>query len=369
MVEVPCQKLLQWVNKMHRVSFFDRKGVNAEKIMKFSFWEKFRNFDLDTEIIRSSELLSESIHQRKSDILIAFSDGTDLISPERIHDFVRKFAKLQLIVIGRDSSYKTTRCYFLNGVYDYLTDPFDESTLEESVARMCCDYGVDYVENELKFKVDALIANIFLGGGSEDFIISEIFEQIFKDWNNDPVNCQIISDKAKLYIYETLIERKPWLEKFLYKDDFTYRFGFSLKSKGELIRIWIMNFKEASAMVTKYQMIDDKLVYKIGKYAVVHVDEKLSLDDVSKGVFLNPSYISHVFKKITNMSFVNFMTEVKIDRAKVLLRDNEMSIKEIAYTLGFANQEYFTKIFKKKMGVTPIMYKQFLMEKYVIEES
>ena len=354
---------------MHRVSFFDRKGVNAEKIIEFSFWEKFRNFDLDTEIIRSSELLSESIHQRKSDILIAFSDGTDLISPERIHDFVRKFAKLQLIVIGRDSSYKTTRCYFLNGVYDYLTDPFDESTLEESVARMCCDYGVDYVENELKFKVDALIANIFLGGGSEDFIISEIFEQIFKDWNNDPVNCQIISDKAKLYIYETLIERKPWLEKFLYKDDFTYRFGFSLKSKGELIRIWIMNFKEASAMVTKYQMIDDKLVYKIGKYAVVHVDEKLSLDDVSKGVFLNPSYISHVFKKITNMSFVNFMTEVKIDRAKVLLRDNEMSIKEIAYTLGFANQEYFTKIFKKKMGVTPIMYKQFLMEKYVIEES
>lgn len=366
MAEALCQKLLQWDNKMQRVSFFDRKGVGAEKILNFSFWGKYCDFELDSEIAKTSAALFEKVNQRKTDILISFTDGTDIFSPDKIQDFIRNFTKLQMIVIGKDSSYRTTRKYFLNGVFDYLTDSFEEEILEESVLRLCGDIGIDYVMNQLKFKADALISNIFLGGGSEKFIISEIFQQIFEDWNNDPVNCQIISDKAKVYIYETLIERKPWLEKFLYKEDFTPHFGFSLKNKDELIRIWTLNFKEASAMVTKYQMIDDKLVYKIGKYAVVHVDEKLSLDDVSKGVFLNPSYISHIFKKITKMSFVDFMTEVKIDRAKVLLRNEDARINEIAYTLGFSNQEYFTRIFKKKIGVTPVVYQQMLVEKYAI---
>ncbi len=349
---------------MQKVSFFDRKGAVARKIIDFSFWKINEEFSLNNKIITDVTELRGTVSEQNTDILIAVTDGLDDFAPEKIRDFIRKFSRMELIVIGRDASYKTVRNYLINGVFDYLIYPVDEQMLKDSIFRMYENTGIDYVMNNLKLKTDALIDNIFLGGGQEEFIISEIINQIYDDWNNDSVNCQLVSDRAKIYVYETLIERKPWLEKFLYKNDFTHHFGFTLKSRKELIQKWLMNFREASAMVTKYQMIDDKLVYKIGKYAVVHVDERLSLDDVSNGVFLNASYISHIFKKITGMNFIDFMTEVKIDRAKVLLRDPDIRINEVAHTLGFSNQEYFTRNFKKKTGVTPTAYQKKLFEIY-----
>lgn len=349
---------------MQIVSFFDRLGFRAEKILSFSFWKKNSEFELDFQVSKDANSLREKLRENQVDILIAFSDGTDIFSSEAIKETLNEFSKLQVIVIGKDSSYNAVRNYFTSGVFDYLLEPVDEEKLSQTLLRMYEHQGEKYVISNLKMKVDALIDNIFLGGGQERFIIETIFEQIYRDWNNDTVNCQIVSDKAKTYVYETLVERKPWLEKFLYKKDYYHHFGFSLISKDDLVNIWTINFKLASEMVKKYQMIDDKLVYKIGKYAVVHVDEKLSLEDVSKGVFLNPTYISHIFKKVTGMSFVNFMTEVKIDRAKVLLRDSDARINEVAYTLGYSNQEYFARTFKKRIGVTPNEYQKMLQEEY-----
>lgn len=349
---------------MQNVSFYDRGLKNAERLINYEFWRNDDAFKLDHEVIRNPFSLHEELVQRKADILIAIADDVDFFEESNLKEITGGFSRLGMIVIGKNGSYGTVRKYFINGVFDYLISPVDEDSLRSSVYRMFEDRSLNYIINELKLKVDALIENIFLGGGQEEFIISEIINQIYDDWNNDSVNGQLLSDKAKVYIYETLIERKPWLEKFLYKNDFIPHLGFSLRSKEELIKIWTMNFREASAMVTKYQMIDDRLVYKIGKYAVIHVDEKLSLDDVSRGVFLNASYISHIFKKITKMSFIDFMMEVKIDRAKVLLRDPEIRINEVAMTLGFNSQEYFTKNFKKKTGYTPSEFHKHLIEKY-----
>ena len=223
------------------------------------------------------------------------------------------------------------------------------------------------VRNEkrmLQEAVDALIDNIFLGGGQEELIIQNIIDQIYEDWKQDAINCQLIADKAKNHIYEILIDRKPWLEKFLYRNDFTYKFGFSLLRKEEIMKDWVRCFKEASKMVVKYQMIDDRLVYRIGKYVVVHVDEKLSLESVAKGVYLNPSYVSHIFKKVTGMSFTDYMTEVKVDRAKVLLRDSKLKIYDVAATVGYSNSEYFAKTFRKKTGYAPVVYQKMLAELY-----
>lgn len=349
---------------MQRVSFFDRLGFGAKEVIDFSFWSGTGEFELDSSVLKNIDTLRERLQETKIDILIAFTDGTDAFCSESVKATLSEFSKLQVIVIGKDISYNTVRNYFISGVFDYLLEPVDQEKLRSSLIRMYEHKGEKYVINSLKMKVDALIDNIFLGGGQEKIIIEKIFEQIYKDWNNDPVNCQIISDKAKSYVYETLVERKPWLEKFLYKNDYYHHFGFSLTNKNVLVDIWTVNFKLASEMVKKYQMIDDRLVYKIGKYAVVHVDENLSLDDVSAGVFLNSTYISHIFKKVTGMSFVNFMTEVKIDRAKVLLRDPNARINEVAYTLGYSNSEYFTRTFKRKIGMTPVEYQKLLVKKY-----
>lgn len=349
---------------MQYVSIFDEIGVETERIKKMDFWKDSKGFLLNEEIIKSQESLIEQLHDTRPNILLLVKNSQDRGFFTKLFEITTTMKDIKIIVHGNDDSYNNVRECFINGVFDYLVQPVDSEQLEKSLLRVYSTHGIEYVMDTLQHKTDALIDNIFLGGGQEDVIIESIINQIYEDWNNDSINCQNVSDKAKKYIYETLIERKPWLEKFLYKTDFDYHFGFTIKTKEKIIEEWIRCFKEASIMVKKYQMIDDKLVYAIGKYVVVHVDEHLSLEKVANGVFLNPSYVSHIFKKVTGMSFVDYMAEVKIDRAKVLMRDSNIKICEVANRVGYNNPEYFTRNFKKKTGYTSIEYKKKLEEKY-----
>ena len=350
---------------MQYISIYDKLGGVSNQICEMEFWEKRPDLVLDQNILTDHKILIQDLQKIKPNVLILVKDNTDICSYEGVRQLKKKLTGIHIIVIGYDNSYEVVRKYFHSGVFDYLVFPVDEEIFLDSILRIYIGFGQNYVLNDLQLKVDALIENIFIGGGQEEYIIENVINQIYLDWKNDPLNCQIISDKAKYHIYEMLIERKPWLEKFLYRNDFSYHLGFSVKSRKEIIENWLECFKEASAMVLKYQMIDDKLVYRIGKYVVVHVDEKLSLDTVASEVYLNPSYVSHIFKKITGMSFINFITEVKIDRAKVLLRDNNMRIYDVANILGFNSPEYFTKKFKMRTGLSPVEYKKTLEEKYV----
>ena len=347
---------------MQYVSIYDETGVIAEEISAMELWKERADFRLSTTILRQSGELLRSLEREKPDILILAEDSRS-DAKLLVEDIKSSFAGIHIIVIGTDTDYETVRSRFLAGAFDYLVRPLDTELLKNAILRVYADFGVAYVVNELTMKVDALVNHIFLGGGDEEYIISNIIDQIYADWKEDPLNCQIVSDKAKKHIYEILSERKPWLEKFLYRTDFTYRAGFRLRTREEIKKDWLRCFREASAIVRKYQMIDDKLVYRIGKYVVVHVDEKLSLNDVAKGVFLNPSYVSHIFKEVTGMGFSDFMTEVKIDRAKVLLRDSKIRICDVAATVGYSNPEYFTKNFRKKTGYAPIDYQKMLEER------
>ncbi|MDD3362405.1 MAG: helix-turn-helix domain-containing protein [Hespellia sp.] len=347
---------------MQYVSIYDKMGIITEFIKNMEFWKEREDFFLHEEILKNETHLFDRLQDIRPDILIMSISSNDIAFFQTMREINKTFTDIHMIVIGCDGTYENVRESFLNGAFDYLVQPCDLDMLKESMLRVYSEFGIEYVLEKLRLKSDALIDNIFQGGGQEEYIIKSMIDQIYEDWKNDAINCQSVADKAKKRIYEILIERKPWLEKFLYSKDFAYHYGFVIKTKEQITDEWFRCFREASAMVTKYQMIDDKLVYNIGKYVVVHVDEKLSLEKVAKGVFLNPSYVSHIFKATTGMSFINYLAEVKVDRAKVLLRDKNIRICDVANIVGYNNPEYFAKNFKKKTGYTPINYKAELQK-------
>ncbi len=346
---------------MQHVSIYDKDGMVAKQIKKMPFWTARNDFVL-TDILQEEKEIFTCLSGNRPNIFIYVVGENERLLPEQLRRIMNSSFGVKVIIIGQEKTFEVVRSFFIQGIFDYLLKPLDTKQLEETLLRVYEILGFGYIVNDLQMKVDALIDNIFLGGGQEEVIIKSILDKIYEDWKNDAINCQTIADKAKSHIYEILIQRKPWLEKFLYRNDFTYKFGFSLMRKEEIIKDWVRVFQEASKMVTKYQMIDDKLVYRIGKYVVVHVDEKLSLESVAKGVYLNPSYISHVFKRVTGMNFIEYMTEVKMDRAKVLLRDSQVKIYDVAAAIGYSNPEYFAKSFKKKTGYAPAVYQKMLEE-------
>lgn len=355
MGEVLCRKHLPWDNKMQTVLVVDQINEFAEKIEAMSFWERREDLSYQGSVSNAGQML-EVMKSEKIDIVFYVLRYEIVSEVEVLKDMEERFRETAIIIISYRSGYEAVREGFRAGAFDYLVPPLEEDTVEEVINRVYGTASIHYIRNSLQLKIDGLIDHIFTGGGNEKDICMDILRQIYQDWNEDVIQCQLIADKTKAVIYEEIILRKPWLEKFIYKKNYIYTVGMQFKSKIQIEKEWAAYFADAARMVRKYQMIDHKLVYPIGKYVVVHVDEKLTLESVAQGVFLNKSYVSHIFKKITQMNFIDFMLEVKIDRAKILLMDGELKIYDVAAIIGFGNPEYFTKKFKEKTGMTPTEY-------------
>ena len=68
---------------------------------------------------------------------------------------------------------------------------------------------------------------------------------------------------------------------------------------------------------------------------------------------LSPTYLSRTFKETTGYSVIEFFNKIKIDKAKELIIEGNKKIKEVAQTLGFTDEFYFSRIFKRIEGISP----------------
>lgn len=92
------------------------------------------------------------------------------------------------------------------------------------------------------------------------------------------------------------------------------------------------------------------------QYIQDHLSEDLSLEAVSAKVFLSPKYLSKLFKEEIGVTYTDYVTGQRMERAKALLEKNNMTVEQIASTVGYATTAYFIKKFKEMHGCTPGNY-------------
>ena len=83
----------------------------------------------------------------------------------------------------------------------------------------------------------------------------------------------------------------------------------------------------------------------------------ISAKDVAGILGYSDVYFSKVFKQLFDDNFINYLTKIRIDRAKVLLKDISFNIKEVGKSVGYADSNYFTKVFKRSVGISPSEYR------------
>ena len=86
--------------------------------------------------------------------------------------------------------------------------------------------------------------------------------------------------------------------------------------------------------------------------------EAITLKEFAFSFKLSPVYLGNLFKSITGKSVAAYINDVRLDKAKALLSDSDLSIRDIYQSVGFENESNFYKIFKKRFGVTPRQYKE-----------
>jgi two-component system response regulator YesN len=86
-------------------------------------------------------------------------------------------------------------------------------------------------------------------------------------------------------------------------------------------------------------------------------DDDISLNQVAASVNISPNHFSSVFKKETGETFIEFLTRVRMDKAKELLETTDLKAQEIGYKIGYRDPHYFSYIFKKTQNITPRQYR------------
>ncbi|WP_419875799.1 AraC family transcriptional regulator [Candidatus Pristimantibacillus sp. PTI5] len=92
------------------------------------------------------------------------------------------------------------------------------------------------------------------------------------------------------------------------------------------------------------------------QYIHDHLSEDLSLETVASTVFISPKYLSKLFKEECGVTYTDYITSQRMERAKTLIERNNMTIEQIASTVGYGTAAYFIKKFKEMYGCTPGNY-------------
>lgn len=117
--------------------------------------------------------------------------------------------------------------------------------------------------------------------------------------------------------------------------------------------------EDLRALLETPQLVRDAKKYIEENFA----REEFSLTDAADYTHVSPQHLSRVFRQSTGITFMDYITRVRIRRAIELLRDDDRKMYEIAETVGYSSQHYFSSAFKKVLGVSLMEYKKSLQKK------
>jgi two-component system response regulator YesN len=108
------------------------------------------------------------------------------------------------------------------------------------------------------------------------------------------------------------------------------------------------------------ELVSSEAIEEIKHYLDGHFHKDISLNELSKLFYLSPQYISKRFKEVYKTNIISYLTDLRMEKAKLLLTNSRRTVSEIAYSLGYDDENYFGKVFKKSIGVSPKNYKILL---------
>lgn len=196
----------------------------------------------------------------------------------------------------------------------------------------------------------------------------------------EPENIEYYSKKLFEYIREKRVARSLALE-LIAQIDFQISLAMSNSFRqpmetmiqinyyqqfDTLLRIEADFFEAISLSVKNFQKEVfkpvDEPVKKCILYLHQHFKEPISLQTCAEAIDLNYSYLSRVVKQQWGQSFSKYLSELRIDYAKLLLSTSSCSVNEVTRQSGFANYNYFFRVFKERVGISPYQFNRNIMD-------
>ncbi|MDF2613110.1 MAG: response regulator [Clostridia bacterium] len=160
-----------------------------------------------------------------------------------------------------------------------------------------------------------------------------------------------------IFIINTFAKKYKISVDTIWEDSDPYREVKQMRSIKDALE-WVSKLNSTILRIINNEDDSKRIIMKAKQYINKNYKDNPSLEDVSHYVSLSPSYFSRLFCKETGETFISYITNVRIDKAKELLRNTQYKVYEIAEMIGYENTHYFSRIFKKVTGQSPYDYRE-----------
>ncbi len=342
---------------MYNVMIIDDREAFRREISRMKY---FREHSEELKITHSAQngqealdiLGQEHIDIVLTDIRMPIMDGLELLGEIKRNNLCEC-----TILVSEYSDFKYAREGIIKGAFDYIVKPATEDEV-----RRVFDRALSFLKTSVKQPtalsnlVKVTTSVLINKRDSRDESIELLLKGIFDSADEPEDRCNMAS-YAMSDICGYLLKEIPSLENYIPLKQIAYvDAGISEEKVLEsLIRKRLdVICKQLDKIIIK---TDSKIITDICNYVLENVDKKLNLQMITDEFFLNKKYLSSMFNKQTGHHYIDYVTDIKIERAKMLLSYSDNKIYEIAVSLGFSDAEYFSKVFKKKTGISPSDFK------------
>jgi two-component system response regulator YesN len=385
-----------------------RRGI--ESILN---WHEF-NIDIVGEA-EDGEIALEVIKEKKPDIILLdinmpFLNGLNLL--QKLKDINNR--SIVIIISGYDDFLYAQKALQFN-VFDYILKPVNKKSMEEIITKAVDKLNkiekennyLEWINKQLNENTDVLKKTFFsewLNNKLSNGQVLKEMEFFNIDFGKnigvmviklvDKLNIEILDKKWNTELLEFAIANllndkfKESNVKFIFADD---KNNVILVSKIDDMFAWIALGNELQVEISKYlkcnviieqanvssgilkikdiylkiinNVNEKKKCSPMALLTIKYIEENyysnnLNINDISDKLEVTSSYLSKLLKKETGLSFIDYLTNIRMKKAMYIMEDPTIKIYDVAELVGYSNQHYFCRAFKRVVGFSPTEYKR-----------
>ncbi len=366
---------------MYKVMIVDDMEIIRRQIKRLPLWGEETGFHIVEEAEDGKDALDklqkQSVDLLITDIKMPRIDGVELLKEVDEHQLARC-----VVFLSEHSEFSFAKEAIQYGIFDYLVKPVQREELQKLLLK-----AQQYIEEErekesqLKKLEDRLSEKLevyypehhiesiiqYISAGDAQQALPAI-EAMVKDTGaaleRDPIKTAVLLEKSYGEILKGIYQHHQWLDQFV---DKALLVNINLTNCGDIeaMKVHIvaaLGILEATIAQLILRGKKSPLIAEICSYVLENVEQSISISTISEVLFLTKNYIGDLFKQETGMTIGEYITMVKMERAKQLIAEGTLRNYEVADRLGYKDAEYFGKLFKKNVGLSPMEFKNALRD-------
>lgn len=342
---------------MHKVLIVDDNEVSRLRLKRMKLWGEASGFEIAGEAndgVEAARILAlEHYDLVFSDIRMPKMDGIEMLATIR-----GKQLAAFVVLMSEFADFDAARQGMVHGASDYLVKPVEESSLLTVLKRLAEKIEAQKFEHVSQRDIDCLKQCLCEGSDQSGNAAVIVSRKVWSAVDGDEVRA---IEKIGFVLREAvayLSVRNPWMNKFINPDQLIDSPEKAISNLHEFNAYVSETVGRVLAGTRKFRQGDEfgPIISNAIRYVLTNIDRNISHQDIANDAFVNASYLSQLFKEKTGMTMGMYVADLKVERAKRLLEKREMKVCEMSIMLGYADVEYFSRLFKHKVGCTPKEY-------------